>query len=323
MNIKDLKKLLLKEVILAKNVFVIGHNNIDLDAFGAMIGIALICKKFRKQTFAIIDDDTLEESMNEALKLKPNWLKINKTKKVKQHISSKSLLIIVDTNKEQLVSLKDELKSFKKIIIIDHHKTNEDTIKTPYLFIDNNASSTCEVMTELIKMFNIKISKKDANLLLAGIVLDTNHFSYKMKRKTFYCCYYLLSKGAEMLDALTLLKQSLDDFNERQKTLENTIRIGTTIIAKTPDKKISLKSDLAKSADQLIQFKGILTAFVIGKLDKNTIGISARNMGKVKIDKIMSEIGNGGGNETEAACVINDTTIKETEQRLLEMLKSR
>lgn len=321
MNIKDLKKLLLKEVILSKNVFVIGHNNIDLDAFGAMIGIALICKKLRKQTFAIIDDDALEESMNEALKLKPSWLKINKTKKVKQHITSKSLLIIVDTNKEQLVSLKDELKSFKKIIIIDHHKTNEDTIKTPYLFIDNNASSTCEIMTELLKMFNVKISKRDANLLLAGIILDTNHFSYKMKRKTFYCCYYLLSKGAEMLEALTLLKQSLDDFIERQKTLENTIRIGTTIIARTPDKKISLKSDLAKSADQLIQFKGILTAFVIGKIDKHTIGISARNMGNVKIDKIMSEIGNGGGNETEAACVINDITIKETEQKLLEMLK--
>jgi len=320
MNTKELKKVLLKEIILSKNVFIIGHNNIDLDAFGAMIGISLICKKLRKKSFAIIDDETLEESMNEAIKLKPAWIKINKTKQVKQHINSKSLLIIVDTNKQQLVSLKDELDKFKKIIIIDHHKPNEDTIKTENIFVSTNSSSTCEIVTELLKMFNVKISKKEADLLLSGIILDTNHFTYKMKRKTFYCCYYLLSKGADMLDALALLKQSLSDFIERQKTLENTIQIGSTIIAKTPERKISLKSDLAKSADQLIQFKGILTAFVIGKIDKKTIGISARNMGKVNISKIMEEIGYGGGTESEAATVIENSTIKETEQKLLELL---
>lgn len=327
MSIKDLKKILLKEIILSKNVFIIGHNNIDLDAFGALVSMSLICKKLRKKTYAVINDEILEESVEEAIKLKPEWLKIYNLKEAEKHINSKSILLIVDTNKEQLICFKDKLKEFKKVIVIDHHKTNNDSIKADYTCIDMNASSTCEMSTELLKMFNIEISKQTANLLLAGIILDTNHFTYKMKRKTFYYCYYLLSKGAEMLEALTLLKQSLSDFIERQKTLENTTQIGNIIIAKTPNKKISLKQDLAKSADQLIQFKGILTSFVIGNLSKNTVGISARNMGKVKIDKIMSKIGNieggqgGGGNETEAACVIENKTIKEVEEILIELLK--
>ena len=48
MSIKELRKVLTKELILSKEIFLVGHNNIDLDAFASMAGFSLLAKKYKK-----------------------------------------------------------------------------------------------------------------------------------------------------------------------------------------------------------------------------------------------------------------------------------
>ena len=50
MNFKELKNLLIKNIKASQKVFLLSHNDIDLDGLGAIIGISLICKKYKKDS---------------------------------------------------------------------------------------------------------------------------------------------------------------------------------------------------------------------------------------------------------------------------------
>ena len=320
MNTKELKKVLKREIFLANKIFVIGHNDLDLDAIGAIAGINLIVKKFNKKIYTIIDDDYLETGVSKVLsRIKQDLTVINKEKLINE-INNNSLLIVVDTNKNKLLCLDDLIDKFKNIIIIDHHRKNIDTIKTDKSFILEDASSTCEIITELIKEFRVKLSPVYATTLFSGIVLDTNNFTLKANRKTFYYAYYLLSKGASVGEVQYLLKQDMPRFIKNQKILANTEYITDNIVIATGEKhEIYRQEDLAKVADSLLQFNEIETSFVIGLLDKDEIGISARSIGQLNVGKIMEKL-QGGGNKNEAATKIEENDIKKVEKELKEII---
>lgn len=322
MDTKKLKRVLRKEIFLANKIFIVGHNDLDLDAIGSIIGMNLIVKKLNKKAYAIIDDEYLEPGVEKVLARTRQDLNIINKEQLTTKITKNSLLIIVDTNKEKLVCCPELLSKFKSIIIIDHHRTSEDTIKTDNSYILEDASSTCEIITELIRGLRVKITPVDATSLFSGIVLDTNNFTLKANRKTFYYAYYLLSKGASVGEVQYLLKQDMPRFIKNQKILANTNYVNENIvIAKGQKDEIYQKEDLAKVADSLLQFNEIETSFVIGLTDTNEIGISARSTGLTDVGKIMEQL-SGGGNKTEAATKIDSNDISTVENELLKILKN-
>ena len=296
------------------------HNNIDLDAFASMAGFSLISRKFRNKTYLIIDDKEIEPATKNAIEKINKNLNIITSKEAKLLINQKSLLVILDVNKSKLLYDSKIIERFKKLIVIDHHTKNSETIDTKNLFIDEHSSSTCEIISELLINTRTKVSKSYATVILGGIALDTNNFMYKMTRKTFYHCYYLSSKGANVEEAQTFLKQDLEEYVNRSKMIANTTIDGQIAIARGQKGKIYTSFELAKTADLLLGFKGIKNSFAIGYLDKNLIGISARAIDKVNAGKLMEKFG-GGGNKIEAAAKIENTSIKKVEEKILEEIK--
>lgn len=321
MELKKLKKALKKTIKEVKDVYIVGHDDIDLDAFGASIGLSLIVNKFKKKSYIIMNDKILEKGVSKALldvEKKFNLVKLND---IKDKDLSKSLLIVVDTNKKYLVSCQNYVDKFKSIVILDHHNTDKDSINSNYLFIDLNISSTCELVTELIKAFHVLISAKIATLLFSGIVLDTNNFTVRANKKTFYNAYYLLNRGASTIEVQYLLKQDLRKFINREKMLTNVIIIDDKIaIARGVKGDIYRREDLAKIAETLLQFNKIETSFVIGNLSKEEVGVSGRTLGKTHIGNIMKKL-NGGGNSTEGATKIACNNINQVEKELIALLK--
>ncbi len=318
MEIVKLKKELIREIKRHSNIYIIGHNYIDLDAFGAILGAFLIVKKFNKKPYIIIEDKELEPGVKKAID-KVKKLNIIKSNEIKDF--EDSLLIIVDTNKEKLISCNYMLESFSNIIVIDHHDTGKETIKNANLYIDSEASSTCEIFAYLLKKLRIKFSEDIATILLSGIVLDTNNFILRADKDTFYCAHYLVSKNASPIEVQYLLKQDIKKFITRQKMLTNVRIIDKNIaIAKGVKNVIYRREDLAKVAETLLLFNNIETSFVIGYLNNKEIGISGRTLGKNHIGRIMSEL-NGGGNKVEGATKIISNDINEVEDQLIEILK--
>ncbi len=320
MAVKYLKKTIIKNLFLSKKVFISAHKNIDLDAFASMAGFSLISKKLGKETYLVIEQKDIELSTKEAIEKLEKTLKIISVREAKELIDERSSLIVLDTNKPKLMECETLLDKFNKIIVIDHHAKTPDTLNTPNLFIEENATSASQLVAELLSSFKVKIPKSYATVLLSGIALDTNNFAYKMSRKAFYYCYYLTSRGGDINEAQMILKQDIKEYVNRSKMIADTQIINDEIaIAKGQRGRIYTSQELAKAADLLLSFKGIKNSFAIGYLDKNLIGVSARSVNKVNVGKIMEAFG-GGGNKTEAAAKIENTTIKKVEEEILESI---
>lgn len=317
----EIRKMLKK----SKNIFIMAHKNLDLDALGSSIGMAIIAKKFKNNIFLIIDDKQHELGVEKVLHEQEGCFNILKSKDVSNklyEINHKNLLIILDTNKEELLQSSEVLKYFKNILIIDHHEIDKKSLKKGKIIVDNEVSSTCEMITSLVEKWKIKLEPYYATLLLSGIVLDTSNFTLKTTSETFYKAYYLSCLGASSKKVQYLLKQDLGEYKERQKLFTNIEVMNKIAITKGTNYTEYRREDLAKVADTLLFFNNVEASFVIGKLSEKSVGISARSMGNYDIVKVLEKL-NGGGNETTGAAKIENKTIGKVEEELKKILKKQ
>ena len=308
----------------SKNIFLMAHKDLDLDALGSQIGLYMILKGKKKKCYIIIDDKTHELGVEKVLRELEGCLEIIKSEKIDEYMyprKSKNLLIILDTNKDKLVQNKEILNKFNNKLVIDHHETGRSTIKDATLIIDPKVSSTCEMIANLIEYYDVEIESYYATILLSGIVLDTNNYTLNTTAETYYLSYYLSSLGASAKKVQYLLKQDIEDYKERQKLLTDIEIInGKIAFTKATSTIVYRKEDLAKVADTLLFFNNIEASFVVGKIGKDTVGISARSLGNFDIVKILTSFG-GGGDTYNGAAQIEKSTVSKVEQELKRILK--
>lgn len=320
MEILNYKSKLNKLIKSSSNIFIMGHKFIDLDALGASIGVYEYVKSKNKNATMIINDINFEKGVKRALeKLEGNY-SIKRSSKIKKLIDKKSLLIIVDTNKSYLLQDKNLLDDINNVIVIDHHDTNEQSITKGLVIVDRDTSSTCEMLTDLLDKEKIKVNDSVATILLSGIVLDTNNFVVKTTKETYRTSYLLTEWGANPSTVQSLLKQDIKKYVERQKVITNVKQIQNVALSCGISTVKYRREDLAKIADTLLQFDKIEASFVVGRLDKNNVGISARSLGRINVGKILEQF-NGGGDENEAGACIESTTIKRIEDQLKDIIK--
>lgn len=314
-NAKELRKIIKKHEV----TFIIGHKNLDLDAIGSALGMSYIVKKFHREAYIIVDDETFEPAVEKIIN-QTSKINLIKSTDIDKKKRQKNLLIIVDTNKSVLLSNKNLLDQFEDIIVIDHHQPGENSIQKGKILIDTDSSSTCEIVTELIYYYGIKLEPEVATAILGGIVLDTNNFVVKTRAKTYFAAYHLTTFGADPQKVQYYLKQDIKDYIIRQKVIVDVEIVNEKYAITTGDESIKYKrEELAKVADTLLQFNGITASFVIGNTVDGTVALSARSEGKVDVGLIAEQLGGGGG-ACEAAAQLEKTSIKELKKKLYKIL---
>lgn len=326
MEIVKNKRKLNKYLKKANNIFIMAHKDLDLDALGSSIGMYTILTKKKKKCFLIIDDKEHELGVSKILKELEGCLNIIKSSDLDSKLDkseNKNLLLILDTNKKDLVQSETTLKKISKKVVIDHHSPGKTTIKDAFLIIDEEVSSTCEMITSLIETYDIELESYYATILLSGIVLDTNNFTLKTTADTYYSAYFLASLGASAKKVQYLLKQDLEEYTERQKLLTRIEILDNKIaFTKATPYTIYRREDLAKIADTLLFFNNIEASFVIGKIGKDTVGISARSLGNFNISTILEKLG-GGGDDYNGAVKFDKKNISEVEELLKKEIKKQ
>lgn len=304
-------------------VFIVPHNRPDMDAIGSAIGMGLICKKNKKKCYIVIDDnlEKIEVASKKVIEEVKDEFDIIKASDVNELITDKSLLIAVDVNKDYLISVKSYLEQFHDIFVLDHHKTDEHTIKTPYLFTYDDLSSTCEEVSRQVILHKVKITPEHANYLLAGIILDTNKLTKNVSPFTLLVASELLNKGADATVANNMFLEDFEHDRIIQRLVDNTSfpSYVYAIAADSDDSgRIYEVEDIAKASDYLLKYQ-VNATFAMAHIDEDTVSISARSKGIIDVSKIMALFG-GGGNEHSAAARIKGKSIEDIKKKLNEIL---
>ena len=306
------------------NILIMTHKNPDFDGMGSALGLQQIIYSFKKNSYICMNSNEKNNSLKKSYDLiKEKGLYFNYIKKsnVDKLIDDNTLLIVLDTHKQEMTEIPELIDKVKNVVIIDHHIKNKNYIIDAILsYINSGLSSTVEFMANYIKYLNKNIDSLFATFMLVGLEIDTNNFRLKTTDKTYEAAAYLIQLGADNILKQELLQENKDSYVKRQKLIEKSFMINKNMTLCVLDSKIYENKDLASIAEELLQFENVEASFVIGKIKSNIIGISARSIGKVNVEEIMAKLG-GGGHYTEAATQIKDKSLIEVERMLLDTLK--
>ena len=231
----------------------------------------------------------------------------------------KPLLIITDLHRKSLLEYEEILDEIGDVVIVDHHLIGKDKVEAKLEYIDSKASSATEIAAQYLKYKEKEIDSIIATIMLAGIEIDTNGYNMKTSEKTFKTAAFLMSQGADNILKQKILKISKEDYIKRTKQIEKSYLIHNMMICKLHKKNYN-PSYLATMSEDLLRFDKVEASFTIGKLSNGKTGISARSLGNINVETYMSELG-GGGHLTDAACQLENKTLKEAEKLLLKVIK--
>jgi c-di-AMP phosphodiesterase-like protein len=211
----------------------------------------------------------------------------------------------------------------KKVVVFDHHRKSKDHIeKYALTYHDPGASSTSELVTEMMMYINkgMKLTKTEAEGLLAGITVDTKNYAFKTGVKTFEAAAYLKRSGADTIAVRRLFQSSIDDYAAKVDVVKNAKIIFENMAISVLETKVENPTVLiAQAADEMLSIEGVEVSYVLTEVD-GTVHISARSLGKVNVQKLMEKLG-GGGHQTGAAAQLSDTNIESAKQLLLEKVE--
>ena len=219
----------------------------------------------------------------------------------------------------------DIVERINRKIIIDHHRRSPDIIEGALLnYIEVYASSTSEMVTELIQYMLQKprIPKIVAEGLLGGIFMDTKGFQFKSGVRTFDAAAFLRSLGADTIEVKKMFTDSLDDYLLISDTIRNAEVHENLAIAVCPS-GVNNTVIVARAADELLGISGIDVCFVLCNINDSII-ISGRSTGEVNVQVILEELGGGGHMNMAGAkleCTIDEAVnlLKEAINKHLEI----
>lgn len=317
---------LLGKIDSADKVLLMGHKFSDFDSVGSAVALRGICAKASGKESRVV----LNKSQTLALNL-VEYLEFHSGKtgdkifvtpeQARNMVTPNTLLIILDTHSFGFLEDTEVYQKCNNVVVIDHHRMNVEKISNTLIFFHEPfASSTCEMVAEMVQYMNDRYVKNyEADALLAGIMLDTKNFSLKTGMRTFEAAAYLKKKGADVGEVKRMFANSLDSYKLRYKIIEKSRIIGNCAVAAVDFEDRNLRLACAQAADELLNIKNVKASFVLFQND-GIINISSRSMGDINVQVIMEKFG-GGGHQTMAAAQVNDgSSLDEVKQKLTELI---
>ena len=303
------------------NVIIMGHKMADLDALGAAIGIYRASKNRDKKAYIVLNgsNPAIDSLVNRIYEVDEYKDVIIHCDEAKFKIENNSLLVVVDTYRPSFTECPELLELTDRIVVIDHHRRGTEFIENTVLtYHEIYASSTCELVTEILSYMDdkINISQLEAEALLAGISMDTKNFTFKTGVRTFEAASLLRRAGADTTSVKQLFENDFDTIIAKAEIVKKAEIVYDTI-AISMFNNISEYSQLvaAQAADELLSVKGITASFVLGRKSDTIVFISGRSMGDINVQIILEKLG-GGGHMTVAGAQIEHSTLEEARKQL-------
>ena len=304
----------------SSQIYIMGHRLSDLDSVGSSAGIVCIARKLEKQAHIVVDpEQNNAQRLIEKLKAMPEYKDVFlNPDDAMLRADSRTLLIVVDTNRPDQVESLSLLESCNRVAVIDHHRRAASYIQNAALtFHEPYASSVGELVSELLQELiePADITRTEAEAVLSGIVLDTKNFTIRTGDRTFDAAAFLRRVGADTSEVKKLLQNDMEHTLEKYEILRNA-KIYRGSIALAVGEQTTERIVAAQAADELLNVSGVDASFVATPTGENGTVISARSIGSVNVQLILEKFG-GGGNASAAGVQLKDVPLRDAVNRLV------
>ena len=307
----------------ASEIYVMGHSFADMDAVGAAAGVCCAARKLGRRAQIVID---LEHNAAGAV--------VKRLQAVEEYagvflspseaflqMRPGALLVVVDTNRPDMVESHELLESCNRVAVIDHHRRAASYIENEaFSFHEPYASSAAELVTELLQYMvePADLLRAEAEALLAGIVLDTKHFTQRTGGRTFEAAAFLRRAGADTADVQRLFQNDLSDMISRYDIIRRAEMYRDDIaLAVIPQDGVD-RVAAAQAADELLTLKGVQASFVVYSNGADVL-MSARSLGEINVQVILEALG-GGGNSTTAGGRVENADVQTVREKLTDAI---
>ncbi|MBR2018853.1 MAG: DHH family phosphoesterase [Clostridia bacterium] len=306
----------------AGNILIMGHRAPDYDSIGSCVGLARLAICARGGDAAKIRIVTNREHVNfricyDLLAGIPEYRSMFISGDTAlDAVRSDTLLIMSDVNNVFNTETPRLLKCVKNVVIIDHHRRQDQLyeFKPLMTYIRPAVAAASELVSEMLEFspYRNELLKEEANLMLAGLMLDTKNFTQGAGMQTFAAVQYLYNRGAHANAIRAFFTESMSnlftacDIDSRTRTYRDRIALTWLSVdhAATEEDNIAV----AKAADKLMTIDGIEASFALLRAD-STVTISARSHDKINVQIIMKRLG-GGGHYDMAGARLTHTTLE-------------
>ncbi len=307
--------MLCKKIAESSNVLVMGHKNPDFDCIGACVGVA------RLSIFCGVPVKIISDEKSEAHRIISSKLMRNSeyadifTDALSglDLVRPDTLLVICDANNFRIIESPDIADSVDRIAIIDHHRQTAKFDFEPLVsYIDPGASSTCELIAEILEQSLPAgtILRDEANVLLAGIMLDTKNFAKDTSTRTFSAALYLQNEGAKTEVARQFFEEDISEYlAEARFSTDIELYRGNIAITRSAGtgNADNDRTAASKAADKLLSVRQVEAAFAMVSVDgKTRISGRSRASGKINVQLILEKLKGGGHYDAAAAQVEGD-----------------
>lgn len=287
----------------AKRIFCIAHPDADGDALGSQLALYHYCIEANKECVCL-NFDGLSEQIS--------WL--DGAERCQDYLAENDkfdLGFLMETTEARRMG--DRVKYFSNAqltIHLDHH-INVKGLGNINL-IDEKASSTCEILYNILLKTGTKLNKSCLTAIYVGIMTDTGNFRYSNSTP----------RAHEI--AAEIVRNGIDIANVYSRVYENTsykrVKLHGLVMSRT---KICCNNKLAASyllvndfqqleADEtesdgavrnISTIQGIEAAILFKETKDGKVKISMRSAGKLDVMTINKEF-NGGGHKLAAGSII-------------------
>ena len=305
---------IIKRIDEAKHIVVISHVNPDTDSIGSASAFyTYFLTLHKKVSFFCVTKD-----INNKLSFLPWFDKIRDS-----FTSSADLAIALDCGDISRLGVDLDID----LINIDHHQSNNNYAK--FNLVNKKAISTTQILYNFFKDNSVKINKKMATALYAGLLDDSNGFMDERVDGTFFATIKeLIDSGADtklcnryIMQYMSLGAFRLKGIMLRDMQLFNNAQVAIFIV-KNKDMLATgaIGEDCEYALEESLSLPSVTVALLLKENSNSTIKGSLRSDGNVDVLKIAS-LFNGGGHINRAGFNLSDANpIDEIKEKILQLI---
>ena len=324
----------MKDIIKTKkHALILSHQGPDGDSVGSSVSLSLYLNKIGIEN-KIIFPDPYPSFYSWVSGIKNSIIASENLQLVDNLFKKSDLIFCLDFNNRNRVgnNLSPSLINLteKYVIVIDHH-TNPENFGD-FEIIDTNASSTCELVFNLIKSngdFDL-IDIPIAESIYLGLITDTGSFKYSsVSSSTHLIASKLKEIGLNhvdihnnIFDQNSLSKINLLGYALQKIKLDQNSSLAYLVLSQEELKQFNFqKGDSEGFVNYCLSIKGVKNAVFLRE-DKTLIKISLRSKGRVKMNEFSQKYYGGGGHQNAAGAAVESNDIDTVTKKLIENFRS-